>query len=67
MPKEKDPKKRKVKNQILSLGKTERERIKALKVRTRIISKERTTATPASTFDINSVSIRCIGTGTAQT
>ncbi|KAF9366386.1 hypothetical protein BGX34_003665 [Mortierella sp. NVP85] len=67
MPKEKDPKKRKIKNQILSLGKTERERIKALKVRTRIISKDRTAAIHASTFDINSVSIRYIGTGTAQT
>ncbi|KAI7827613.1 transcriptional coactivator Hfi1/Transcriptional adapter 1 [Gamsiella multidivaricata] len=29
--KEKDPKRRKIKNQVLSLGKTERERIKALK------------------------------------
>ena len=34
--KEKDPRRRKIKNEVMSLGKAERERIKALKVRTEI-------------------------------
>lgn len=64
--KEKDPKRRKIKNQVMSLGKAERERIKSLKVKKGIHHRSRGVVCKGQVIRLMNVCVVHFNTGTSQ-